>query len=96
MKGPLGIVCLMIAMSMAIPETSSAAASINSPPATITEFDCARYSITRKEEQLADLETELAKLKRRSPRRQYTAGIESQINTLRFELQELQKVQQHR
>ncbi len=80
---------------VALPPTTSAAANVNTPP-VITEADCAHYSINHKQEQLADLEIKLAKLKRRSPRRQYTAGIESQINTLRFELLELQKIQPHR
>lgn len=77
------------------PEALLAAPVANTTPAS-AESDCAHFSILRKQQQLAKLETELVKVKRRSPRRQYTAGIESHMSMLRFELLELQKLQQRR
>ena len=86
---------LMMACVAVLPEVTSAATPSNTTQ-TKTDADCAQYSITRKQQQLAKLETELVKVKRRSPRRQYTAGIESHMSMLRYELLELQKLQQRR
>jgi len=86
---------IMMAFAAVLPEAVSAAMPANTTQ-TKTEADCAQYSITRKQQQLAKLETELVKVKRRSPRRQYTAGIESHMSMLRYELLELQKFQQRR
>lgn len=95
MKNTIIAVGLMMVFAGVLPATTWAAPVANTTKAS-TESDCAHFSILRKQEQLAKLETELVKVKRRSPRRQYTAGIESHMSMLRFELLELQKLQQRR
>lgn len=95
MKKIIIAVGLTLVFATISPEATWAAPVASTTKAS-TEPDCAHFSILRKQEQLAKLETELVKVKRRSPRRQYTAGIESHMSMLRFELLELQKLQRRR
>lgn len=95
MEKPIVIVSLIMVLVAVLPEATSAAAITHSTQKN-TEADYVHFSITRKQQQLAKLETEFVKVKRRSPRRQYTAGIESHMNMLRYELLELQRSQQRR
>ncbi len=108
MKKTIIAASLVMTFALALPQATFAATNANGTNNTkasaektngtriISEADCAHYSITRKQQQLAKLETELEKVKRRSPRRQYTAGIESHMNMLRYELLELQRLVQLR
>lgn len=99
MKNKIITLVLVMTCTALLPQATSAATLANgksSADKVITDADCAHYSIMRKQQQLAKLETELEKVKRRSPRRQYTAGIESHMDMLRYELLELQKlIQRH-
>ena len=83
---------LLLTFAAALPVASCADENIPASQKN-TNTDYLQDSITRKQQKLASLETELGRIKRRSPRRQYTAAIESQISGVRYELFELQKFQ---